>query len=92
MPPIQIEYKGTYRDGGTEMWLVYFKEDPEEYCVDQRYIEDPKNPEKAVKVATAGQWFKGYPQRGNSNLVEDQKLLELLNDLRMDYISTHDIK
>jgi hypothetical protein len=55
--------KGTYRDGGTKMYM--FRD--LEIAIDHR-----------INTSTPGRFYLGYPERDNSNLIEDKELLSAL--------------
>lgn len=57
-------YLGMYRDGGTIEYLF----ENIRYCIDNR-----------IGSETKGQWYKRYPEKDNSNLIEDVELIRILN-------------
>lgn len=79
---IKIVREDSYRDGGTK---AYFTNSSKEYCIDNRFEQDPNNPGFSRKVSTAGKWFEGYPNEGNCNIITDENLINELNLAKINY-------
>ena len=66
----RLKYISTARDGGTRFYLDM--ETNQTVCVDHR-----------IKTDTPGRLYFGYPERDNSNLIEDKELLHIyIEELR----------